>query len=50
MNCSDDIKLIENNVKNFILIDQSSYNKKTQLEMKVIDKSDVVQIHVISAD
>ena len=50
MNCSDDIKLIENNVKNFILIDQSSYNKKTQLEMKVIDKSDVVQICVISAD
>ena len=42
--------MTENDAENFISIDQSSYNKKTWLEMKVIDKFDVVQIHVISAD
>ena len=43
----NDIKLAKNDVKNYISIDQSSYHKKTWLEMKVINKSNIVQTHVI---
>ena len=44
------IKLIENCMKNFISIKQSTCDKETELEIELIKKSDVVQTHVISAN